>query len=120
MLIYGRRFYLIMGDFDYLIGFIEEPRDKKLREIGRFRATSFECNISAGGDSKKEAARKLAHLLEGYIAEAIDREINPYHTRVKNLEEFGKYCVKNRRLPKKVCDIEIEGGLTLRCYDMTS
>lgn len=109
-----------MGNLDYLIGFIEEPRDKKMREIGRFRATSFECNISAGGNSKLEAARNLARSLPGAIADAIDREINPYHTNIKNFEKFGEYCIKHGNLPTKVCDIEIDGGLTLRCYDLTA
>lgn len=119
-LIYERKFDFFMGDLDYLIGFVEESRSKEWRKKERFIATSFECNISAGGDSKKEAAKKLAALLNGHLKDTSDRNINPFYTNIERFEKFGKYCIKNGKLPRKVCDVEIDGGLTLRCYDMTT
>ncbi len=104
---------------DYQIAFIKKASDPKWQKKERFIAISDECNISAGGDSKEEAATKLAGLLHSHIEDASSRHINPFYTDIERQEEFGNYCIKKGRLPHRLEDVEIGHGMILAAYDMS-
>lgn len=109
----------MVGKGDYLIAFVKKPQDAQLREKGKFMAISDECNISSIGDSKEEAAKKLAGLLHSHIEDSLSNDINPFYTNVERREEFGNYCIKKGRLPNRLPDIEIGHGMILAAYDMS-
>lgn len=109
----------MVGKGDYLIAFVKRPEDAKLRKKGKFMAISDECNISSIGNTKEEAATKLAGLLHSHIEDSLSNDINPFYTDIEREEEFGNYCISKGRLPNKLEDIEIGHGMILASYDMS-
>jgi hypothetical protein len=86
---------------------------------GKYLAVSNECNISAVGDSKEEAAQRLATLLNTCIEGAVKRRINPFYTSIERFEGCLQYCVNKGRKPQRLEDIEIGNGIFLASYDLS-
>jgi len=103
---------------DCLIGLILVPEDEETRKGGLLVAHSLECNISVDGNTKEEAAKKLAGLLEAHIKDCLDGGRMPYVHNEETFEKFGRYCAE-KRFPDKLPDIDMGYGMKLRCYDLT-
>ena len=103
---------------DCLTGVVKEPEDRDTREKGILMAYSVECNISAMGTTKEEAAEKLADLLRFHLTATNQKGINPYTFNEEALEELMLYCTCGV-IPEALPDIDLAGGLRLRCYDLS-
>lgn len=103
---------------DCLIGVVKKPEDGEMRKEGILLALSLDCGISSHGNTKEEAAEKLADLLKFHLEESNKRGIMPYVHNEELLEELMQYSA-DLGMPEAVPDIDLVSGLRLRCYDIS-